>query len=105
MFKISTLEPKVCATPAFLNILITLFLLKTLSTFNVSVELPTPILNVPPIETVFGILLTNISCTTPLELPVVIDFPNETVSVLTPILNESVNAGIEVLNPDINTES
>ena len=61
MFNISTLEPKVCAAPTFLNTLITLFVLKTFNTLNISVVLPTPILIDPPIETVFGILLTNIS--------------------------------------------
>ena len=105
MFNTSILDPKVCAIPTFLNTLIILFLLYTLRTFKVSVELPTPILNDPPIDTVLGILLTKISWITPEELPVVIDFPNDIVSVLTPILNELVNGGIEVLIPEINTES
>ena len=56
-------------------------------------------------ETVFGILLTKISCIIPLTLPTVIDFPNETVSVLTPTLNEFVKPIIDVLSPDITTES
>ena len=76
-----------------------------LRTLSVSVEFPTPILMDPPIETVLGILFTKISCTNPFKLPTVIDFPNETVSVFIPILNESVNPIIDVLSPDIKTES
>ena len=74
-------------------------------TLRTSVELPTPILIEPPIETVLGILFTKISWTTPFRLPTVIDLPNETVSVLTPTVNESVNFGIEVVSPEMNTES
>ena len=105
MFNISILEPKVCATPTFRNTLITLLVSKILRTLSVSVELPTPILIDPPTETVDGILLTNTSWTKPLELPTVIDFPSDTVSVLTPILNEFVKFVTDVLNPETKTES
>ena len=40
----------------------------------------------------------------PLEDPIVIVLASPIVSVLTPILNESVKLTIELLNPDIETE-
>ena len=89
----------------FRNTLNILFVSKILRTLRSSVELPTPILIVPPTDTVFGILLTKISWTIPFKLPTVIDLPNETVSVFTPTVNESVKFGIDVVNPEINTES
>ena len=105
LFNTSTLDPKVCAAPVFLNTLNIFSLSKTFSIFSISVVLPTPILTDPPIETVGGILLTKISWTRPLKWPTVIDLPSETVSVLTPTWKESVKYGIEVLNPDMNTVS
>ena len=77
----------------------------TFKTCKTSVVFPTPILREPPIETVFGILLTKISSTVPIPTPAVIDLPNETESVLTPTLNVFVKFKIEVFNPEITTES
>ena len=89
----------------FLNTLNTLFKLNIFKTCKVSVVFPIPILSEPPIETVFGILLTNISSTVPIPTPVDIAFPRVIVSVLIPTLNVFVKFDIEVFNPDITTES
>ena len=101
----STLEPKVWAIPEFLNTLIALFLLKILRTFSVSLLFPSPILNDPPIEMLFGISLTNISSTTPFTLPTFIDFANPTDAVDNPALNDPVKLTIVVLNPETTTAS
>ena len=80
--------------------------LYTFNTFTSStlVAFPEPILRVPPIETVLGILSTNISSTTPLELPVDIVFPRPTLSVLTPTWNVLVRFNMDVFKPDMITE-
>ena len=74
-------------------------------TCKVSVVFPIPILSEPPTETVFGILLTNISSTVPIPTPDGIAFPSVMVSVLTPTLNVFVKFDIEVFKPEITTES
>ena len=106
LFKESTLEPAVWAMPVCLNTLITLSLSITSNTLTVStsVTFPDPILIEPPIATLVGIFFTWISWIKPLLDPIVIGFESFCLSVLTPILKESVKFTTEVLKPDILTD-
>ena len=88
VFKKSTFEPDVCATPTFLLTLNALLIGKTFSTSTVSVStvFPEPILTELPADTSFGISVKKISCIKPLAEPTVIVDANDTLSVETPTL-------------------
>ena len=110
LFNISIFDPRVCAIPVCLCTLITFLNGYTFKTLNNSISLalltlPEPTLNEPPIETEFGICVTNISWIKPPAEPIVIAFASPILLVVTPILNESVRLTIELLNPDIETAS
>ena len=109
LFRASTLDPAVCATPVCLSTLITFLASNRFNTCKNSMSasaptFPEPIFIEPPIATLDGILFTWISWIKPFAAPIVIVFASPTESVPTPTLNELVKFTIELLNPDMDTD-
>ena len=102
MFKKSTFEPAVWATPTFLLILNPLLSGNTSNTWAVSVTIvfPEPILIELPDETILGMSVRKISCIKPPLSPIVIGDAKVTLWVDTPTLYVPAKLNISVLNPD-----